>query len=393
MLIKKCRVCDSKKLKKVISLGSQPLANNLLITKEEKFKKFPLDIMFCSKCCNSQLSISINSKKMFDNYLYKSSISKDLVLHFEKIAKKIKNIFKINLKNDLIIDVGSNDGIFLKACKKIGYQNLIGIEPAKNLANESTKNGFKIINDYLNQSTVKKINQKAKIISASNVFAHVSDLNELTRNMIELLDQNGIIIIEIQYLPTMIDNLIFDNIYHEHVNYWSLISLINFFKKFKFKVFNCEKINTHGGSLRVYVCNETNKRKASLNVTKLMLLEKKKKINKYSYYKNFNKKINIRKKKIFSFLIKNKKKNIIGYGAPAKATVAINFYKISNFLKYIVDDNPLKRDKIVPGTNLIIKDKISNKEDIVIIFAWNYFNKIKNKIKNKAYKILNLQNF
>jgi len=393
MIIKKCRVCDSRKLKKVISLGNQPLANNLLVTKNQKFKKFPLDIMFCSKCCNSQLSISINSKKMFDNYLYKSSISKDLVLHFEKIAKKIKNNFKFDLKNDLIIDVGSNDGIFLKACKKIGYQNLIGIEPAKNLANETRKFGFKIINDYLNQSTVQKINQKAKIITASNVFAHVSDLNDLTKNMIELLDQNGIIIIEIQYLPTMIDNLIFDNIYHEHVNYWSLISLMNFFKKFKFRIFNCEKINTHGGSLRVYVCNEANKRKTSLNVTKLKILEKRKMINKLFYYKSFNKKINIRKRKILSYLINNKKKNIIGYGAPAKATVALNFYKISNFLKYIVDDNPLKKDKIIPGTNLIIKDKINNKEDMVIIFAWNYFNKIKNKIKNKTYRILNLQSF
>lgn len=393
MFLKHCRVCNSKKLKKVISLGDQPLANNLLNNKKENFKKFPLDIMFCRLCCNSQLSISVNNKKMFDNYLYKSSISKDLVLHFEKLAVTIKNKFKINLKKDLVIDIGSNDGIFLKACKRKGYKNLIGIEPAKNLAKESRKDGFKIINDYLNSSVVKKIHQKARVITASNVFAHVPNINDLTNNMINLLDENGIIIIEIQYLPTMIDNIIFDNIYHEHVNYWALTSLINFFKKYKFKVFNCENINTHGGSLRIYVCNEKNKRKISLSIKKLISLEKNKKIYKYSYYKNFNAKINKRRRKILSFLENNKKKKIIGYGAPAKATVTLNFYKISKFLKYVVDDNPLKKNKIIPGTNLVIKNSIKNKVDIVIIFAWNYFNKIKKKIKNKSYRLINLQNF
>lgn len=391
--ITKCRVCLSKKLKKVISLGNQPLANNLLSYKNENYQKYPLTLMFCLSCSNCQLSVSVSNKKMFDNYLYKSSVSKDLVMHFERDAKKICKKYNIDKKKHRIIDVGSNDGIFLKAFKKCKIKNLIGIEPAKNLANLPSNNNFKIYNNYLDTALAKKLKFKAKIITATNVFAHVDNIHELIKAMILLLEKNGVIIIEIQYLPKMINNLIYDNIYHEHVNYWSLTSLKYFFNLYSFIIHDCDEINTHGGSLRIYASHKSNNIKINNKVNFLEKKEKLQKINKSNYYKTFNKKIYRQKKIIFEYIKRRSNKEIVGYGAPAKATVVLNYLKISKYIKYVIDDNELKIGKFIPGSKLKIEKKFKSKADIVIIFAWNYFKSIKKKINNYSKKIIHLQNF
>jgi hypothetical protein len=392
-IITKCRVCHNNNLKKVISLGSQPLANNLLKYKNERYKKYPLTIMFCSSCANCQLSVSVSSKSIFDNYLYKSSVSKDLVMHFERAARKICKKYNIDKKKHKIVDVGSNDGIFLKAFKKCKIQNLIGIEPAKNLANLASNNNFKIYNNYLDTALAKKLKFKAKIITATNVFAHVDNIQELIKAMILLLEKNGVIIIEIQYLPKMVSNLIYDNIYHEHVNYWSLTSLQYFFDLYSFVIHDCDEINTHGGSLRIYASHKSNNIKISKKINILEKIEKLQKVNKSNYYKTFNEKIYRQKKLILEYFQKRSDKEIIGYGAPAKATVTLNYLKISKYIKYIIDDNELKVGKFIPGSELKIEKKFKNKADIVIIFAWNYFKSIKKKINNYSKKIIHLQNF
>jgi len=228
-----CRACGNDKLKRIISLGYQPLANNLLNKRNEKCDLYPLEVNYCDKCHNCQLSVAVNPKKMFSNYLYTSSTSKSFRDHFIKAAEKyIKNL-KLNKKRSYIIDIGSNDGVALKPFKDLGFKKILGVEPAKNLAKIANKNKIKTYNGFLEKGNLNKIKKNADLILASNVFAHSDKLKEMAECMFKLLKSNGTIIVEIQYLLNTLKDLTFDNIYHEHYNYWSLTSLVSFFKKFK----------------------------------------------------------------------------------------------------------------------------------------------------------------
>ena len=223
-----CRSCGNKNLKRVVSLGYQPLANNLINKRDEKCDLYPLEVNYCEKCHNCQLSVAVDPKKMFSNYLYTSSTSKIFREHFVEAAKKYSKELKLNKKKSYIIDVGSNDGVALKPFLDLGYKNILGIEPAKNLSKLANKNKIKTFNGFLEKKNIKKIKKNADLILASNVFAHSDKLKEMAECMLSLLSKRGTIIIEVQYLMNTLKDLTFDNIYHEHYNYWSLTSLVYF---------------------------------------------------------------------------------------------------------------------------------------------------------------------
>jgi len=379
-----CRSCGNTDLKRVVSLGYQPLANNLLKKQNEKCELYPLEMNYCNKCHNCQLSVSVDPKKMFSNYLYTSSTSKVFRNHFVNSAKKYTKELKLNKKKTYIIDIGSNDGVALKPFLDLGFKNVLGIEPAKNLAKLANKNKIKTFNGFLEIKNLKKIKKNADLILASNVFAHSDKLKEMAKCMFSLLGKKGTIIIEVQYLMNTLNDLTFDNIYHEHYNYWSLTSLLNFFKQFQAKIYRSEKIDTHGGSLRIYV-KKGKKVKIESSVKKMLGDEEKFGIKKYKTYQEFGKKVY----KIRENVIKNIKKlkasnkTIIGYGAPAKATTALNFFGISKEIDFIIEDNKLKHNKFIPGVKIPIKNKskIVNKNNTLLVLAWNFFKDIK---KNNA---------
>tara|TARA_E500000331_G_C17239435_1_gene706352 strand:- start:817 stop:2142 length:1326 start_codon:yes stop_codon:yes gene_type:complete len=389
-----CRSCGSKNLRRVVSLGYQPLANNLLNKKDEKCELYPLEVNYCSKCHNCQLSVAVDPKKMFSNYLYTSSTSKSFQDHFIKAAKKYIRDFKLSRKHSYIIDIGSNDGVALKPFKDLGYKKIVGIEPAKNLAKIANKNKIKTINTFLDKKNLGKIKKNADLILASNVFAHSDKLKEMAECMFKLLSKNGVIIIEIQYLLNTLKDLTFDNIYHEHYNYWSLTSLINFFNQFNAKIFRAEKIDTHGGSLRIYI-SKKNKIKIENSVKNLTKEEEKFGIKKFETYQNFGKKVYEIRKNVVKNIKKLKKENnkIIGYGSPAKATTALNFFGISNEIDFIVEDNKLKHGKFIPGVKIPIKNKskIKDKNNTVIVLAWNFFKEIKLSNINLSNKFINIK--
>jgi len=375
-----CRSCGNTNLKRVISLGYQPLANNLLNNKNEKYEVYPLEMNYCPKCHNCQLSVSVDPKKMFLNYLYTSSTSSSFRNHFVDASKNYIKDLKLKPKKSYIIDIGSNDGVALKPFKDLGFDKILGIEPAKNLAKLANKNKIKTFNGFLEKKNLKKIKGNADLILASNVFAHSDKLKEMAECMIKLLNKNGTIVIEVQYLLNTLQDLTFDNIYHEHYNYWSLTSLVNFFNQFNSTIFKVEKINTHGGSIRVYIKNG-NKVKIEKNVKKLLSEEESFGIKKYKTYQDFGEKI----KKLRDNVIKNIKalkkdnKRIVGFGAPAKATTALNFFGISNEIDFIIEDNKLKHNKFIPGVLIPIKEKkyLKDKNNLIIVLAWNFYNEIK----------------
>ena len=389
-----CRSCGNVKLKRVISLGYQPLANNLLNKKNQECDLYPLEMNYCENCHNCQLSVSVDPKKMFSNYLYTSSTSKSFRDHFIKAANKYVKEFNLKSKKSYIIDVGSNDGVALKPFKDLKFKNLLGIEPAKNLAKLANQNKIKTLNTFLERKILNKIKKNADLILASNVFAHSDKLKELAECMLKLLSKNGTIILEVQYLLNTLKDLTFDNIYHEHYNYWSLTALVNFFNQFDAKIFRVEKINTHGGSLRVYI-KKGKKNKIEKNVFKLLKEEEVFGIKKFKTYQIFSKQVNIIKENVIKNIkiLKEKQNKIIGYGAPAKATTALNFFGISKDIDFIVEDNKFKHDKFIPGVKIPIKKK-SNTLDVnthVLVLAWNFFDEIKNNNKSLSNNFINIK--
>ena len=391
-----CRCCGSLKLKRVLSLGYQPLANNLLNNINEKYEEYPLELNVCEDCFNCQLSVAIDSHKMFDNYLYTSSTSVTFRNHFASAAKKY--IKKFNLeKNSYIIDVGSNDGVGLKPFLDLGFKNIQGIEPAKNLADIANKNGINTFHGYLHDKAVNPVKNGADLLLASNVFAHADDLKLMAESMKGLLKPDGIIVIEVQYLLKTINDLTFDNIYHEHTNYWSLTSLNTFFNKLQLTIFDVEEINTHGGSIRVYVSQEKNI-KIESSVFKMLRKEEKFGLKKISTYLEFGKKVEKLRNKVLENITNLKKKytTLIGYGAPAKATTALNYFNIKKELKFIIEDNRLKHGKFIPGVKIpvVSKKKIKSNKNPIVVLAWNFFNEIKKnniKLSNKFINIKSLE--
>ena len=379
-----CRSCGNSDLKRVVSLGYQPLANNLLKKENEKCELYPLEVNYCSKCHNCQLSVSVDPKKMFSNYLYTSSTSKVFRDHFVKAANRYLKDLKLNKKKSYIIDIGSNDGVALKPFLDLGFKKVLGIEPAKNLAKLANKNKIKTFNGFLEKKNLNKIKKNANLILASNVFAHSDKLKEMAECMLKLLSKKGTIVIEVQYLMNTLKDLTFDNIYHEHYNYWSLTSLINFFKQFEAKIIKAEQVNTHGGSLRVYI-KKDNKAKIEKNVKQMLKDEENFGIKKFETYKKFGEKVYKIRENVRKNIKKIKEKNniVIGYGAPAKATTALNFFGVSKEIDFIVEDNKLKHNKFIPGVKIPIKNKshVKNKKNTLIVLAWNFYKDI---IKNNS---------
>tara|TARA_Y100001970_G_scaffold202230_1_gene246176 strand:+ start:1986 stop:4529 length:2544 start_codon:yes stop_codon:yes gene_type:complete len=389
-----CRSCANTNLKRVVSLGYQPLANNLLKKKDEACDLYPLEVNFCDKCYNCQLSVAIESKKMFSNYLYTSSTSKIFRDHFVSAAKKYTKELKLNKKKSFIIDVGSNDGVALAPFLNLGFRNVLGIEPAKNLAKLANKNKIKTFNGFLEKKNLKKIKKNADLILASNVFAHSDNLKEMADCMIKLLKKDGTIVLEVQYLLNTLKDLTFDNIYHEHYNYWSLTSLINFFKQFDVSVFKAETIDTHGGSLRVFL-KKGKKVKIENNVKLMLKKEEKFGIKNFKTYKEFGEKVYKIRENVIKNLKELKKRNslVIGYGAPAKATTALNFFGVTNELDFVVEDNKLKHNKFIPGVKIQIRKKteVKNDNNTVVVLAWNFYQDIKKNNSELSKNFVNIK--
>jgi len=393
-----CRVCGGD-FTHYLSLGLSPLANNLNDKKNSKNDLYPLDLNFCKQCSNSQLSVAVPPKKMFDNYLYLSSTSKQFRDHFSNIANELKKELNLN-KSSLLVDIGSNDGIFLEPVKKLGISS-IGVEPAKNVAKIANSKKLTTMQEYFNEKTVQKIINnygKVDVITAFNVFAHSDGLKEILDNVEVLLKNDGEFIFEVQYILRTIKDVTFDNIYHEHFNYWCFLAILNFFEKSKMKVYKVKEVDTHGGSLRVYATKDKKKRQHK-SVNQYIELEKKNKLDKIETYFKFAE--DVKKIKLDSLSNINKilseNKKIIGYGAPAKATTVLNYFGINEkYFQHVVDDSEIKHGKYIPETNIQIvsKDDVdSNIYEIVLVLAWNFFDSIvkNNKSNFKNSKFIKLK--
>ena len=376
---KKCKVCKKKFLDK-LDLGNHPCADTFLKDKNRaiKLKKYPLIVGYCS--CSHLTSLhKVPENERYEKYEYSYTSDNSPVsrLHFKKIAKRIVNYFKIT-HNSFVLEAGSNDGTFLKEIRNFSNSKVLGVDPSRNISNIANKKKLNTFIGYFNFENSKLIENKygkADIIYGANVFNHVDDNLDFLNGVNYLLKDDGVLILEVPDLNSLISKVGFDTIYHEHRHYYSEKSLNKILKQKKFYIFKIEKISYMAGSIRVFA----RKNKSSLN-------KKLSSIN-LSDFKIFKKKIKFVSDKIISFVQNENlnKKKIFGLGAATKGNTLLNYCKFTEKnISYILDKSKLKINKYTPGSGIKIVDekKFKNIESILIL-PWNITNHLKKKIMKR----------
>jgi SAM-dependent methyltransferase len=339
--VKNCRGCKGGRLAKWVDLGNQPLANAFLQSDKNTAETcFPLTLVYCIDCELVQIGHVVDPKVLFKDYLYYSSTSSVFRDHFDRLAMVLFYNGEIK-KDDLVVDIGSNDGVLLSPFKSRGAK-VLGVEPVKEIAERATKSGIPTMNKYFSREVAGKILDDmgtAKLITMTNVFAHVDDLDEVLEGVKLLLADDGRFMIEVPYLPKMIESGTFDLIYHEHLSYFHLYPLQVLLERKGFSISSFQEVDVHGGSLRVFAKTKPG---SSLGIKTDEGLIKKPAFHKFPRrIKEY--KIGM---KTYLEMLKVQGKSIVGYGAPAKMTVLTNYVDIdASIVSWIIDDSPEKQNK------------------------------------------------
>jgi SAM-dependent methyltransferase len=388
--ITQCRLCNSKKIKQVYNFGLIPLGNNLQKSKLQSIncQKYPLSLMQCTKCSHFQLSISVNPKILYaKNYTYLTGVTKTFKKHFSDYSNWIIKKCKIK-KGSLILDIGSNDGTCLNYFKKKKIK-VIGIDPAKKPSDIANARGIKTINNFFNKKTSSKIKKnygQFDFITSHNVLAHTEDIQEIFLSIFDLLKDDAYFCFEIGYFKEVVKHNLFDTIYHEHLDYHQANSLVKFLQNIGFSVIDLSTNKIQGGTLRLLLQKRKLKKKIK-KVSKFIIQEEKyfKKINIKNKFQNFKKtllKLNLQIRKEIG-----KNKSIYAYGSPTKASLLlINSELNINMIKNSFEDNALKCNKYIPGTDVKIINTKKIKIDsgsIIIILAWNFSKEVEMRLKSK----------
>lgn len=387
--INRCQISNKKDLIKILSLGYLPPVNSYYPInapkKEEIF--FPAELMFSPSSKLVQLSTIVNKEIIFPkDYPYTSSTTKILRENFKELYEESLKLINLK-KKDLIIDIGSNDGNLLYNFKK--NHRVLGITP-ENIGKLAIKKGVRTIISYFDNSVASRILKqfgKAKIVTATNVFAHIDNLPRLMKNVLKVLKKDGIFITESHYLVSLIKTTQYDTIYHEHMRYYSLTSLNYLFKKYGLKIFHAKEIPTHGGSIRVYASKDL-KFEESESLKKIYKIEKK--FLNYKTFETFKHNVVMSKINLYELLkkLKDKNKIIYGVGAPSRAATLINYVGLNeDIIDCILEiKGSYKIGKFMPGTNIpIVDEKIIYKKspDYLLLFSWHISDTlIKNFKKN-----------
>lgn len=393
-IISKCRLCDSESLIIIIEFGEIALANNYLKDENENEALYPLTLIKCNDCDHVQIKETINPKILFDEYAYASSDSPALNIHFEEYARDV--IINCNISEySQILEIACNDGILLKQFEKLGVINLIGVEPAKNIAEICKKNtNSTIYNSYFNEETAGKIIQErglSDIICANNVLAHVADIKSFIKGITKCLSEKGIFVFENAYLLDTIKNLYFDQVYHEHLQFFGIKPLQKFLLKNGLEIFKIKRVSTQGGSFRIFTKKIENKNiNIDESVEKFLAEEEEHNLYKTETFINFKSKIKSLQKDFEQLLVKIKMQNktVSCYGCPAKFALLSKILSLNKSnVEYVVDDSPLKQNKFSPYGKIKIVNRqkfIENPTDYCIVSSWNMSESIIKK--NNQYK-------
>lgn len=387
----RCRVCDSPNLVKYIDLGNLPLTNNLCKTQNEKAPVYPLQVMKCNDCHLSQLSIVVNPGILFGHYVYRSSINQGYVNHCRQMAIDLKERYDLDEKS-FHIDIAGNDGALLYEFKKVVGGKSLNIDPAENLASINDEKGIRMFTTFWGIDAAKHLQStswpKADLITATNIFAHVDDVSGFMEAVKMVLKPSGVLVLEFPYLIDFIENGEFDTIYQEHLSYFSIGPLQRLCWSLGLNVFDVEKQDIHGGTVRVHIDTGTHDESISVGA----FVEEEEKYKSILPYKQFAMSAKHTVSEFAERLhdINMAGEKIAGFAASAKGNTLLNAAGISVFtMKYIIDETPEKIGMYSPGTHIPIvgMDTLqSDPPDYLVILSWNFAAEIMKKVRKAGYE-------
>lgn len=383
-----CRVCDSQNLELVIDLGEQPWCNNFL-TKEEVGQEpfYPLRVLFCKNCHTSQLDYTVKKEVMFGNHTYLSGVTKSLSDHFLGIAQEVDQRFFQNKASKSVLDIGSNDGTQLKHFLKLGW-DVLGVESSKMTSDIANNDGVNTLNAYFNLETMQKIGKKFDLFNAAGVFFHLEELHSVTEGIKFGLNKDGVFVVQFLYMKSIMENNAFDQIYHEHLLYYTLGTLSVLLKRHDLEIFDAYLAPIHGGQMIAFVGHPGEHEKTD-RLVDLLTSEEKSGCNTIDAYHEFAKRIEQMKRDNLDYLSKSKMegKKIFGMGAPVKGNTMLNYFGVgTETIDCLLEKNELRKGLYSPGMHIpiLIEKEVEEKPDIYYVLAWNFKKEI---LKNNQHLI------
>lgn len=380
-----CRICDNTELVPALDLGLQPWANNFL-TKEEVGTEpsYPLSLVYCTKCSCVQLDYTVPKEVMFADHTYVSGTTKTLAKHFLDTATYVTKKFYGDGKGRSILDIGSNDGTQLLQYQSLGY-DVLGVESCGRIADMAQEQGVDTVCDYFNEECAARINRRFDIINASGVFFHLEELHSAARAVKRSLADKGVFVVQFLYMKSIVENLAFDQIYHEHLLYYTLHTVRRLLTRHGMEAFDAYLSPIHGGSIVLFASHQGS-HPVSDRLNRMLEEEREAGTNELSSYLAFAERVERMKTDTLAYLegAKRQAKRLYGFGAPVKGNTFLNYCGIgTQYLDYLVERNPLRRGLYSPGMHIpiILEDEVTSQPDIYLVLAWNFKKEI---LKNNA---------
>lgn len=390
-----CQVCGSSNIVEVLNLGYQPLCCSFKRPNNEPETFYPLVVFHCRDCDLGQLSYVIPQEEVFqEEYFYLSGTTKSLVEYFNNLAKDLVKRFHLK-KGDIVIDIGGNDGTFLKPFKEMGME-VLNIDGSVVPANIAIGNGIPTIKEFWDKGMAEKVKEivsdpkRIKLVTAMNVLAHNDCVNDFVEEIRKIMNPDTVFVTQSHYLIRLFEKLQFDTVYHEHLRYYCLRSLLHLYKRHGLHIFDAEVYDiVYGGSLVVYATLKPQEQTKGFET----LLEHERKLDLEEEWKRLSKFVKEKKRELMMLLMDLKKqgKTIIGSGAPMKCSTFLNYFGITpDLLDYATEVNELKWDTIVPGVHIPVRDEnlvfSDPQPDYALILAWNIKDQIMANYRKKGFK-------
>jgi SAM-dependent methyltransferase len=371
-----CRVCDSQRLEPVIDLGKQPWCNHFLSAEEVGKEPFyPLRVVYCHDCRTAQLDYTVKKETMFGDHTYLSGVTRSLSEHFRRIACEVDSRFVPAQASKSVLDIGSNDGTQLKHFRDLGY-DVLGIESSRTTARLAIASGIPTLNTFFNLEVARRLSRKFDVVNAAGVFFHLEELHSVTAGIRELLADQGVFVVQFLYMKRIMENMAFDQIYHEHLLYYNLATIQVLLDRHGLTLFDAYVAPIHGGSVIGFITHQ-GRLQPSDRLSKLLRAEADDGCNEAAAYRLFAKRIERMKEENLAYLdrARNAGKRVFGMGAPVKGNTLLNFFGIgTQYLECLVEKNELRRGLFSPGMHLPIRieKELTIAPDVYYVLAWNF---------------------
>ncbi len=371
-----CRICSSSRLEMVIDLGEQPWCNHFLRKKEiGKEPFYPLRVVYCHDCSTAQLDFTVKKEIMFGDHTYLSGVTKSLAEHFAAVASEVDDRFFKNKSEKTILDIGSNDGTQLKHFQRLGF-DVLGVESSKGTAQIAKQAGVPTLNAFFNLDTMRSIGRRFDAFNAAGVFFHLEELHSVCQAIKEGLKDDGVFIVQFLYMKSIMENRAFDQIYHEHLLYYTLKTIEGLLNGHGLSMFDARLASIHGGSVIGFV-GHSGMRPNSKRLKELRAAEDASGCNQIASYRAFDRTIKIMREENVSYLdaARAADKSVFGMGAPVKGNTLLNYFGVGpERIQYLVEKNVLRRGLYSPGMHIpiVIEDELEETPDIYYVLAWNF---------------------